>query len=262
MARSVILACEMLEDEVHLALRAVPADERPPLVWMQSGLHDRPERLREVLQHLIDELDAAAETGIPATLPSVRPGRGPAAERSEQVQVGPVEEVVLAMGFCGGALRGLSAKHLSVVVPRADDCISLLLNRGCRREDIQRDPRSYYVTRGWFGHESTLKESFEDWQERFGAERAARLRRSMFAGYERVDLIDTDAYDVQECVQESTALADSLELEHSVVPGSVQLLERLFKGGGEIVIVPPGEPVELVHLFGAKVGQEAGQKGD
>ena len=46
-------------------------------------------------------------------------------------------------------------------------------------------------------------------------------------------------------------MAEDLELEHGVVQGSVQLLERMFKGerGGEIVVVPPAEPIGLAHLF-------------
>jgi hypothetical protein len=98
-----------------------------------------------------------------------------------------------------------------------------------------------------------LKEMFDDWEQRYGPERAARLRQTVFAGYEQVSLIDTQAYDVNECVLESTSVADSLNLVHGVVQGSVQLLERLFKGerGGEIVVVPPAEPVELAHLFAA-----------
>ncbi len=260
----VILACEMLEDEVRLALEVLPAQERPPVVWVESGLHDRPERLRDALAGLIAELDAAAETGIPVSVSSVQPGRGPARERREQVQVGAVKEIVLALGFCGGALQGLSAKHLAIVFPRVDDCISLLLNRGCAREEIVRDPRGYYLTRGWFVHESTLQEAFEDWEERFGAERAAWLRKSMFAGYERVNLIDTGAYDVGGCTHESTSVAASLDLAHDVVPGSVQLLEKLFRGerDSEIVVMAPGEPIEMAHLFGAKADRRVDQKGE
>jgi hypothetical protein len=197
---------------------------------------------------------------------SVRPGKGPAAERRLEMQVGPVDEVLLALGFCGSALQGLTAKHVTLVFPRVDDCVSLLLDRGCRREEIERDPRHYYLTRGWFSHESTLKEMFDDWDKRYGAERAAKLRKTMFAGYEQVSLIDTKAYDVDECVEQSQEVAEALELVHGVVHGSVQLLESLFKGerGGEIVVVPPGEPIGLTHLFEATDPPGAGQdtKGD
>lgn len=251
MARTVILACEMIEDEVRLALEAVAPGDRPPVVWVESGLHDRPERLREALQAILDLLDDGARTGAAVGVPSVSPGPGPAAERREEVVVEPVDEVLFALGFCGNALQGLSADQMSLVFPRVDDCISLLLNRGCAREEIPRDPRHYYLTRGWFCHENSLKEAFEDWTERYGPERAAQLRKIMFAGYESVTLIDTQAYDVDEFVEQSRGVAADLELEHGIVAGSVQLLERLFRGDRdtEIVVVPPTETIGFNHLF-------------
>jgi Protein of unknown function (DUF1638) len=249
-SRSVILACEMIEDEVRLALEAVPQGARPPLVWIESGLHERPEKLKVAIAALLELLDAGAEQQAPVAVPSVRPGKGSAAERRDEVVVEPVEEVRLALGFCGNALNGLSARRLTLVFPRVDDCISLLLNRGCVREEIPRNPRHYYLTRGWFSHESSLKESFHDWTERYGAERAKKLRKTLFAGYERISLIDTKAYDVDACIDQSREVAEDLELDHGIVPGSVQLLERLFKGerGSEIVVVPPEETIGFTHL--------------
>ena len=72
MTRSVILACEMIEDEVRLALEAVPQAERPPLVWVESGLHERPEKLRAALMGLIRVLDEGAGDGKPVHVPSAR----------------------------------------------------------------------------------------------------------------------------------------------------------------------------------------------
>ena len=248
-----VLACEMIEDEVRLALAALPPADRPPLVWVESGLHERPEKLRAALKDLIGRLDQGAREGKTVAVPSVRPGRGPAANRRGETMVGPVDEVLLALGFCGNALQGLQARHLRLVFPRVDDCVSLLLNRGCKREQIPRDPRHYYLTRGWFNHESTLKEAFEEWNRRFGPERAAKLRKTMFAGYQQVSLIDTKAYEVADCLEQSRDVAQNLELEHGVVQGSVQLLECLFRGeqDSEIVVVPPGEPIGFGHLVGA-----------
>jgi len=254
MSGTVILACEMIEDEVRLALDGLPPESLPPIVWVQSGLHDRPERLKAVLQALIDQLDAGAEAGVAVSLPSVRPGRGPVAERQEEVTVPPANEVRFALGFCGQALQGLVAKHMSLVFPRVDDCISLFLNQGTSREEIPRDCRSYYLTRGWFRHNSSVHQAFEEWTERYGAERAAQLRATLFSGYERVGLIDTKAYDLSDCIEQSRAYAEEIELEHVIVPGSVQLLERLLKGerDSEIVVVPPGETISFLHLFEAK----------
>jgi len=260
----VILACEMIEDEVRRALDTLAPNERPPVVWVESGLHERPERLKAALGDILAVLDEGARTGTVVKVPTVRPGKGPAAERRGEMEVGPVSEVLFALGFCGNALAGLSAQHLSLVFPRVDDCISLLLNPGCAREEIPRNPRHYYLTRGWFNHESSLREAFHTWAEKYGPERAARLRRTMFAGYERVNLIDTQAYDLDECIEESRSVADQLDLEHGIVPGSVQLLERLFKGerDSEIIVVPPGEPIAFKHLFATKDPTEEAESGD
>lgn len=253
MVDTVILACEMIEDEVRLALEALPAERRPAIVWVESGLHDRPERLQEALQHLVDLLDEGARTGTAALLPSVRPGRGAADARRVEVNVEPVSEVMLALGFCGKGLQGLVSQRMTMMFPRVDDCISLFLNPGCVREDIPRDTRSYYLTGGWFRHNSSLNEAFEEWVQRFGPERAASLRKAMFHGYERVTLIDTQAYEVDEFVEQSNEYAAELELEHVIVPGSVQLLERLFRreSSSEVVVVPPGEAIGFSHLFAA-----------
>ncbi|HLA81887.1 MAG TPA: DUF1638 domain-containing protein [Thermoleophilia bacterium] len=256
----VILACEMIEDEVRLALEALPEDRRPPLVWVESGLHDYPARLQSALQDLVNFLDEGARTGTVATLPSVCPGRGPAEARRIQVDVPPVSEVLLALGFCGKGLQGLISKRLRLVFPRVDDCISLFLNPGCAREEIPRDTRSYYLTGGWFRHNSSVNEAFEEWVERFGPERAASLRRAMFHGYERVSLIDTQAYEVDDFVGQSRDYAEELQLDHVIVSGSVQLLEKLFLGepSSEIVSVPPGEAIGFTHLFGSENEPERG----
>jgi hypothetical protein len=244
----------MIEDEVRLALDALPLADRPPLVWMESGLHDRPETLQAALGRVIRLLDEGAEKGEPAAVPSVRPGRGPASERREEVIVGPVSEVILALGFCGNALKDLGAENLTLVFPRVDDCVSLLLSDGCVREEIKRNPRCYYLTRGWFNHESSMITSLDEWDQRFGLERADKLRATMYAGYQAIQLIDTQAYQVDECINQSKAVADRLKLEHGVVRGSVQLLERLFRGerDSEIVAVPPKEKIGFNHLFGER----------
>ncbi len=77
MLHRVILACEMIEDEVGLAMEALPADARPPIVWVESGLHDHPERLNAALQDLVDRLDEGSRSGEAVDLPSVAPGSGP-----------------------------------------------------------------------------------------------------------------------------------------------------------------------------------------
>jgi hypothetical protein len=255
----VILACEMIEDEVLLALdrveRAIgmgaPADP-PSLVWIESGLHEYPERLRTHLQGLIERLDEGAREGRDVAICSVRPGKGPAASRLEEVMVPPGGDIILAMGFCGKGLQGLVSQTARMVFPRVDDCISLLLNFGCSREEVCRDAYAFYFTRGWLCHNNPILDGYEKCTKRYGPEKAYQLLKATMAAFRRITLIDTGAYDLVGSQPQTEALAEDLKLGHSVVPGSVWLLERLFAGiwDSEIVVIPPGQPITIWHLLG------------
>lgn len=253
MTVAAILACEMIEDETLLALeRALPESERPPLIWVDGALHERPEKLNAALQELIDQLDAGARAGEKATVRGVVPGQLSASGRVELVQVEPSGDIVLGFGYCGGGLKQLVSRERRLVFPRSDDCISLFLDGGCDRGRASRDCHSYYLTKGWFCHKNAISEGFDDWVVRYGADRATQIRQMMFANYERISLIDTGAYDVDEWLAHSEARADELELAHAVVLGSVELLERLFAGDWQtdIVVLEPGEPIGIGHILG------------
>ena len=253
-ASPVVLACEMIEDEVRLVLDrvATATGRRPPLVWIPAGLHERPERLRDHLQVLVDRLDAAADSGTPVSLASVRPGLGPAEDRAEDVVVpAGVTHVLLALGFCGNGLLALRSRALPLVFPRVDDCISLFLSDGRLREDIRRDARAFYFTRGWLDHDNPLLQSYERWKELKGPEEALRFRKLSLRGYERVTLIDTGAYALDDAAPRTRALAEELDLDHAETEGSLVLLERLLTGpwDSEVVVVPPGEAITVWHLL-------------
>ena len=177
----------MIEDEVRLALEALPPERRPPLVWMESGLHDRPERLQAALAGPHPTCSTKAPrrgTAVDRTVGHARHGaRRPSAARRSSV--GPVAEVLLALGLLRQRPQGLGRRNLTLVFPRVDDCISLLLNDGCVREEIPRNPRCYYLTRGWFSHESSLTQAFDEWDGALRSRAGGKLRQAMFAGYEQ-----------------------------------------------------------------------------
>jgi hypothetical protein len=97
-----------------------------------------------------------------------------------------------------------------------------------------------------------MLDSYLKSMKRFGQEKAYKLLKATMTAYQRISLIDTGAYDLAGSQPETEALAGDLRLEHTVVPGSVQLLERLFAGpwDSEIVVIPPGKVITLWHLLG------------
>ncbi len=67
-----------------------------------------------------------------------------------------------------------------------------------------------------------------------------------------MSLIDTGAYDVAEWLPRSLSRATEWELEHQVVPGTVDAYARLFAGSWDetdIIVTRPGEPLGFDDLL-------------
>ena len=56
----VLLSCEMLEDEMQLALQRTGV--QMPIVWLDAGLHEYPAKLRAALREKIAELEQSYDT--------------------------------------------------------------------------------------------------------------------------------------------------------------------------------------------------------
>jgi hypothetical protein len=63
-------------------------------------------------------------------------------------------------------------------------------------------------------------------------------------------LIDTGAYNVDDCLNRSCDFACELGLRHEIVPGSLGLLKKLLNGpwDDDILIIPPGEALTFDHF--------------
>lgn len=86
------------------------------------GLHDDPNQLRTVLGGEIERLSS----------------------------INGVEAVLLAYGLCGRGIIGLCAAGVPLVVPRAHDCIAILLGgQPSFERAISASPATYFYSPGW-----------------------------------------------------------------------------------------------------------------
>lgn len=92
---TVILSCESLE--VYVAAAQKTAGTTYPVIWLKQKYHEEPAVMRS---HILETI---------ASLPK------------------EVDTVLVAMGFCGGSWDAVTADR-RIVLPRVDDCISLLLH--------------------------------------------------------------------------------------------------------------------------------------
>ena len=103
---------------------------------------------------------------------------------------------------------------------------------------------------GGRGVESGASAGFERCIVRYGQKRAEHVMKLMLENYKRVVLIDTGAYNLDDCLDRSCDFACMLGLQHQVVPGSLELLKKLFTGpwDDEFLVVPPGEALTFDHF--------------
>ena len=213
--KTTIVACKTIEDELRFAMERTGTGY--PIVWLEQGLHNVPAELKSAVQTALDGIGA---------------GR-----------------VLLAMGFCGNAIRGVRISVEELVIPRVDDCISLLLGSVARRLEVSREYSAYFFTEGWLRGERNIWVEHQHMLEEYGEELTEELEKSMFGHYRTLGLLDCGIKPVEPLVEGTKMIADGLHLQQQVIPATTRYLADLLTG--------PWTPERFVTLRrGAEIGDE------
>lgn len=203
-----VVACKVLEAELRLLL---PPDIE--LRTLEQGLHRTPELLRQSIQQEIDSLDT--------------------------------DEILLGYGQCGNGVAGVCSDRARLVVPRVDDCISILLGSYDRyREEFHRVPGTYWLSHGWI---QTAKDPYKEYQrclEKYDEATARWVAHEMMKGYHRLVLIDTGACPMDRIRAYARQFADFFGLDYEELPGSDAFLRTLLSPGRQnhqFLVIEPGQ---------------------
>ena len=191
-----IIACKTISDELQHAMAQTGTDY--PVVWLEQGLHNVPEMLHAALQTALDGLEA--------------------------------QRVLLAMGFCGNAIRGVEVPVSELIIPRVDDCISLLLGSVQRRLAVSREHAAYFFTEGWLRGERNIWVEHLHMVEEYGEELTEELEKDMFGHYKTLGLLDCGIKPMDELIQGTKMIADGLHLTQQVIPATTRYLADLLTG--------------------------------
>jgi hypothetical protein len=215
---TIIVACNTIADELNLAIRTTGVTH--PVLWIDSKLHTKPEKLKEHIQAAIS-------------------------------RISNVSTIILAFGYCGNALVGIKSESARLIFPKTEDCISLLLGSTERRKTLSKETSSYFLTRGWIESESNLADEYAYCLRKFGPERTLKVMRAMLKNYRHLTLIDTGAYDVGPLQPKTEELAATLGLCHKIVKGSQRLFHKLLVGpwDEEFFQLEPGQEITLDNLM-------------
>lgn len=217
----VIVACQVMQSLIQPHLHRADI----PVTYMDYGLHVRPKKMRPALQAQIDALPEPSQ-------------------------------VLIGYGLCGNGLDGLKAGPHTLIIPRADDCITILL--GSYQAYIQafdKQPGTYYLTKGWLESGSDPLKEYRSYVDRFGVENADMLIEIMYGRYKHLCFVAHNQADLDEYRPRALEVAEfctrrwGMTYEERI--GSDGLIRRLLEAphqpdtlGDDFVIVPPGGIVE------------------
>jgi len=225
--RYYVLACEVLFREICLC--AAKSSNIIDVSFEKQVLHDLGDKLMSsALQDKINQLDHDK-----------------------------YDAILLGYGLCNNGIVNLHAP-IPIVVPRAHDCITLLMgSKEMYSEYFSKNPGAYYQTSGWLersidkGKEDTIPQqlgmgkSYEDYAAEYGEENAEYLMSILsdyLVNYTKVTFINNGVGDIEGIRETSKEWAKTQDWEYEEVEGSLCLMERLLNGDWneeDFLVIPP-----------------------
>jgi hypothetical protein len=143
-----------------------------------------------------------------------------------------------------------------LVIPRADDCIAILL--GSYQAYIQaftEQPGTYYLTKGWLESGSDPLKEYRSYTKTYGEEDAGSLVDLMYGNYKRLCFVAHTQADLDEYRPRALEVAHFCAKRWGMIYeerlGSDDLIRRLLEAprrldnaGDDLVIIPPGGTVK------------------
>jgi len=234
-----VVACEVVARELYWCAARSP--NAVNITLLPQGLHNSPEMLRERLQAEIEAVD---------------PDRYGA--------------IVVGFGLCSNSLDGIRAGRLPLIVPRAHDCITLLLGSKERYAEMFSEAAgTYWFSAGWIdsrkpgedlpeqspdgGAGPGCAKRYEELVAKYGEDNAKYLVEVMdgWEGrYTRGALVEfpfDGSLGLREKVRE---ICESKDWEMMPVRGDLSLLEAGLDGPWDderFLTVWPGQTIRACH---------------
>ncbi len=214
-----MIACETLRDELLFTMET--AGVTMPVIWIASGLHNTPNKLHDRLQEALDSIKEYAH-------------------------------VYLLFGFCGNAVRELKTGAFELIIPRVDDCISLLIGSPQKRVEIGKEYAAYFMTEGWLRGERNIWVEYKHCLEKYGQEQTAEIITAMYGHYRSLGLLDAGVSPIGPLVSATAMIAEKFGLVQKVIPATTSYIQALLLGpwpAAYFIVKGPHSEITAVDLL-------------
>lgn len=243
--RQHLISCRVFQRELEALAPAARTEVR--IQYLEMGLHEKAgEFLHEAIQKAVDAVEPA-----------------------------DFDAISLGYGLCNRGIVGLTTRELPLVIPRAHDCLGLLLGSSARYlAENEKEPGTYFQSPGWienlpaergvrpmatgtglglYASEAELIAQFGEDNARFLLEEIAGLTRH----YQRLAFVASPACNSDQAERKASELAQRHGWNFEKLQGDPGWLRRLLDGDWgerEFLVLKPGERVGLRYdgtLIGA-----------
>lgn len=222
----VVISCRVFQNWLEHLL---PEELTKDITFFDYALHQVPKNLRKTLQEAINSIEQ----------PSL---------------------IVLGYGLCGNGLHEIQAGKHTLLIPRTDDCIAIILGsyKAYRRE-FNHEPATYYLSKGWLEGGSTPLQEHQRLVEKYGQKKADWLMEYQYHNYKRLALIVQNSQELElyrPAAQEVARYCERWGIRYEELIGSDSMLLRLVEIAANLdqvddnfIVVPPGGELTQDQFF-------------
>jgi len=229
-----LISCEVLFREFCDAVARSP--HQVDVRFLNKGLHDAGGKaMHHELQKQVDEASAQ-----------------------------PCDAVLMGYALCGNGLVGLEARSVQLVMPRAHDCIALLMgSRQIYADFFDANPGTYYRSTGWLERGQALHQlamgssicstSLDELIEHYGAENGHYLFEEFTRyqqHYRQLTYIESGLEPDGRFEEQAQNEAAGRGWVFTKVQGSLRIFRQLVNGDWpetDFLVVPPGGTVRASY---------------
>lgn len=227
-----VIACKVMLRELYTL--AAQSPHTVDILWMQQKKHEDPPSMKVWLQKTIDTI-----------------------EREEE----PYDAICLAYGLCSNGTAGLTTTKTPLIIPRAHDCIALLLGSRKTYQQLfeENNGAIYWYSGGWLEGSDMMPSKarterlYKQYEEKYGEDNAQYLmemEQGWMKEYNAAFFIEWPSLPNEEAASFTKEAADYLNWEYRTVKGDDILLRKLIFGQWneeDFLTVPAGKRIVATH---------------